>query len=243
MMSLWPRNRLPADSPILVVDALGFASKIKSCDRDSLMLLSERLDRQYHRFRAKTPFGMVLVTAKRVFGSGEFSTFRLNDMFVLYSERPRKDAAHRHLVASLLLFQVLLIEGFVPRGGLGAGLVLRKKDSLLGAGFIDAYEASEKRIEGLRNICGIHLSREFLARIHPSTMAYKLLCFYEGSFFLNPRALTDPDMGQFDNKRILQLLRAAGANDEKLNATARFLTNFEEAHRGKVWVNRERRPT
>ena len=222
------RKPAPSDSPILVVDALGFSSRIKACDMESLVRLSDRLDKQYHRFRAKVPFGLAWVTAKRVFGTREFSTFRLNDMFVLFCEKVMKDAPHRHLVASSLLFHVLLLEGFVPRGGLGAGLVLRKTDSILGGGFIDAYEASEKRPDAIRNVCAVCLSTEFLARVRPSSMTYKLLCFYEGRFFLNPCALTDPEMGKFDSDRILQLLRSSGANVEKLNATERFLQEFED---------------
>ena len=223
-----PRRRVPVDSLILVVDALGFASKINACDKDELTRLSEQLDRQYHRFRAKIPFGIALVTPTRVFGSREFSTFRLNDMFVLIREKARRDAPHRHLVASSLLFHTLLLEGFVPRGGLGAGLVIRRRDSILGNGFIDAYEASEKRPEAIRSVCAIRISEKFLARMPPSRKTSQLICFYEGSFFMNPRALTDPEMGGFDNGRILQLLTSAGANAEKLSSTERFLREFED---------------
>lgn len=223
-----PTKKVPVDSPVLVVDALGFAAKITSCDSDALIRLSNLLDRQYHAFKAKIPFGIMLVAAKWVLGSREFSHFRLNDMFILFSEKSNSDTHHRHAVASSLLYHALLLEGFVPRGGLGAGLVLRTEDTILGQGFIDAYSASEKRPHAVKDVCAIHVSEEFIRRARPSRITYQLLCFYEGRFFINPRALTDPDMGAFDNDRIIGLLRTAGVNAEKLDATERFLREFED---------------
>jgi hypothetical protein len=227
-MLIRPRRKVPVNSPVLVVDALGFAAKIRSCDGDALIRLSDLLDRQYHAFKAKIPFAIMLIIANRIFGSRDFSHFRINDMFILFSEKSNSNAHHRHVVASSLLYQALLLEGFVPRGGLGAGLVLRTEDTILGQGFIDAYEASEKRPQAVKNICAIHVSEEFVRRTRPSRMTYQLLCFYEGRFFINPRTLADPDMGVFDNDRIIGLLRTAGANAEKLDATERFLQEFED---------------
>ena len=227
-MFLWRRSATPTDSPVFVVDALGFAAKIKACDESALVNLSDTLDRQYHRFRAKIPFGAMLVTRKRVFGTRESSTFRLNDMFVLYSEKPSADAAHRYVVAASLLFQVLLTESVIPRGGLGTGPVLRKVDSILGAGFIDAYESSEKRPAVIRDVCAIRLSHAFTGRVRPSEMTYRLLCFYQGELFVNPRAFIDPEMGSFDDERIRQLLIDGCAAEAKLNATMQFLADAED---------------
>jgi hypothetical protein len=227
-MAFWFTKPKPVDSPVLVVDALGFTAKIKSCGKAELQQLSGVLNHQYHRFRSKIPFQIVGVTPTRVFGSSEFSAFRLNDMFVFFSEKPATDAPHRHLVSAVLLQQVLLLEGFIPRGGLGFGLVLRSDDSLLGGGFIDAYEAAEKRPERLRHICAIMLSRSFLARVPRTAFSSRLLRFFDGAYFVDPLAFTDPDMGQFDNERVLQLLKDAGTDDTKMAATKRFLDESED---------------
>lgn len=226
----WPRKNKPFISPVLVIDALGFSARIKSCDIEGLSHIGQRLDRHYHQFRASIPFGVVVTTPNRVYGTSEFSTFRLNDMFILFSDRARDygDAIHRHLVATSVLFHSLLIDGFIPRGGLGFGPVLRSKDSILGGGFIDAYEASEKRSAILKNVCGVQLSLNFLMRLPRSTMTYKLISYYEGAFFLNPLVLVDPDLGPFNSERLLKLLEVAGANREKLDGTARFLSDSED---------------
>jgi hypothetical protein len=120
------------------------------------------------------------------------------------------------------------MEAFVPRGGLGFGLVLQRNQSLLGQGFINAYCTAEKRDVSTRHICAIQVSPAFLARIPRSTNAFRLLCFYEGSFFLNPRFLVDPEMGEFDNERNLRLLSSGGANQEKLDSTDTFLCEMED---------------
>jgi len=227
-MAIWRKSPKPVDTPVLVVDMLGFSRQIKACGVLELAALSATLDHQYHRFRAKVPFGVMLVTGKRVIGSRDFCTFRLNDMFVLFSERQATDAPHRHLVASVLLQQVLLLEGFIPRGGLGTGAVLRTKDTILGAGFIDAYEAGEKRHERFRNICAIQLSQSFMARMPQSKMSHQLLYFFDGMYFINPCSLTDPEMGAFTPQRILDLLTAAGIDSAKLEATTRFFSEAED---------------
>lgn len=74
----------------------------------------------------------------------------------------------------------------------------------------------------------IQLSDEFVKQMAGAGASYQLLCFYEDNFFLNPRALTDPEMGEFSNERVLELLRAAGANSAKTEATGQFLHGFED---------------
>jgi hypothetical protein len=106
------RSGVPRESIVLVIDAFGFASKIKKCDTIELARLSDQLDRQYHRFRAKIPLGIVLVTPSRVFGTREFSTFRLNDMFVLIAKEVGHGALLRHLVASSLIFHTHEFEDY-----------------------------------------------------------------------------------------------------------------------------------
>jgi hypothetical protein len=222
------KKAIPVESPVLVVDALGIATQIRDCDATGLMELSERLDGQYHGFRAMIPFRFVATGPKWVIGSSEFDTFRLNDMFVLFATKAHPDAIHRHALAASLLYHALLTKGFIPRGGLGFGLVLRGQESILGSGFIDAYAEAEKRKDPTRNVCAIQVSNEFIARVPNSKMTRSLLCVYEQRFFLNPRALIDPDMGEFNNGRILGLLKSAGANSEKLDATSRFLNEFQD---------------
>lgn len=222
------KTKASNSSPVLVVDALGFAHRIQRADACALRELGERLDQQYQAFRAKVPFAAVLVTPWGVLGSSDFSTFRLNDMFVLFSKQTREDLSFRYLVASSLLYQQLLLGEFVPRGGLGFGLVLHRGDSLLGQGFIDAYRASEMRDESVRHVCAIQVSCDFLATIPNSEKSWRLLCLYEDCFFLNPRVLTDPEMREFSDERVLRLLEEAGANRTKLNGTEMFLRNLED---------------
>lgn len=222
------RRTKPNNSPVLVVDSLGIGHRIEASDEDALALLADELDSQFHRFQAKVPHALVVVTRRKVFGTREFSTLRLNDMFALFSERPLPDPALRYMISGLILYHQLLIAGSIPRGGLGFGTVLRKRDMVLGTGFLDAYRMAEKRSDEIRNVCAFAISPSFLAHIANSERSYRLLCLYKDHFFLNPRALTDPDMGKFDNRRILSLLRQAGTNPEKLEATRAFLENLED---------------
>jgi len=218
-------------TPVLVVDALGFASRIASANSEQLLALGRRLREQFQRFRAKIPFRAVAVLKNKVLGTREFSTFQLNDMFILFSERGMPDIVLRYLISSILLYQVLLVEGFVPRGGLGFGDTLKGDGFLIGRGFIDAYGASEKRSERHRNVCAIQVSRDLLEQMPPSAKPYKLLVFYEGAFFVHPFGLVDPDLERFDAERVLACLRSAGTNAEKLQATEHFLRNFEDYDR------------
>jgi len=149
-------------------------------------------------------------------------------MFVLFSKKPDDNAVFKHLIATALLYHILLLEGFIPRGGLGFGLVLQGQQSLLGNGFIDAYAAAEKRDIATKDVCAIQLSDQFVARMPRSEKAYRLLCFYEDALFLHPHGLVDPEMGAFDDDRILQCLRSAGVDKTKLDATERFLANLED---------------
>lgn len=187
------RSRKPVLTPVLVVDALGIAGRIASADAPCLAELSETLDRQYLRFRAKIPFRIGAMLFGRVWGSGEFSTFRLNDMFLLYSTKEAPDYSLRYLVSSVLLYQTLLLGAFIPRGGLGFGLVLQGKQSVLGSGFIDAYGMVEQRPESCKDICAILASPAFLTGMQHTAKAQRLLCFYEGRFYVHPRALVDPE--------------------------------------------------
>lgn len=222
------RRTKPNNSPVLIVDSLGMGQRIEASAEDDLSSLADELDSQFHRFQAKVPHALVVVTRQRVFGTREFSTLRFNDMFVLFSERPLPEPALRYMVSGLILYHQLLIAGSIPRGGLGFGAVLRKRDMVLGTGFLDAYRMAEKRSDEIRNVCAFAISPSFLAHITNSEHSYRLLCLYNNHFFLNPRSLTDPDMGKFDNSRILSLLRQSGANPEKLEATRHFLENLED---------------
>lgn len=222
------KSKQPALSPVLVVDALGIAHRIATDDQDVLLGISEKLNQQYYAFRAKVPHKLALVTKRRVFGTREFSTIRLNDMFVLFSERPTRDPALRHLVSASILYHQLLLSGFIPRGALGYGLVLRRGDMILGGGFVDAYHHAEKRNGSTKDVCAIQISPTFFRAIPNTEHAYRLLCLYEGTFFLNPMALTDPDLGSFDSDRIVSLLERSQTNQTKMTATKRFLSQLED---------------
>jgi hypothetical protein len=222
-----PKVSLSA-SPVLVVDALGFTAKLMAASEDDLMSLGRILDQQYYRFKSTVPHRFMFVTRKRVWGSSEFKTFRLNDMFVLYSNKCESENSFSHMVASSLLYQRMILEGLVPRGGLGIGNLLRREDVLVGKGFVDAYAASEKREESTRHICAIQLSLDFLESIPTTEKAYRLLCLYKNRCFLHPWYLTDPEIGQFDADRLVRCLRQNGANEEKLAATTDFLEEFQD---------------
>ncbi len=215
-------------SPVLVIDALGFADRIRTANAEELAALSERLNRQYHRFKSKAPHKLVVVFRSAVWGTREFRTLRLNDMFILHADGPMPDPPQQYTVASLLLYQTMLLEGFVPRGGLGYGLILRKDDSLIGSGFLDAYAASEKREDDTRHICAVRVSLKLVGMLPPGDGTRRLLCFYKNALFLHPWGLVDPDLGAFDKGRVMRCLRDAGANNTKLSATEAFLENFED---------------
>ena len=236
----WFRKLEPCDSPVLVVDALGVSHRIETLNAGELSSLADELDAQFHQFRAKVPHRLVLVTKRRVIGSGEFSTLRLNDMFVLFSERPQPEPALRYLTSASLLYHQLLVTGFLPRGGLGFGPILRRRDMVLGAGFLDAYRVAESRPEAIRNVCAFALSHQFLANVPKTERACRLLCLYKDCFFINPRFLIDPDMGEFDNSRILDLLDEANVNSKKRDATADFLDNLEDYDAARLTGSRSR---
>lgn len=67
-----------------------------------------------------------------------------------------------------------------------------------------------------------------MATIGNSRKALRLVCFYEGHFFLHPYHLVDPDLGAFSPGRVLDCLGAAGTNEDKLNATRKFLAELED---------------
>ena len=186
------------------------------------------LDEQFHQFAAKVPHRAMLVTRTRVRGTSEFATLRLNDMFVLHAGGRIDDPHIRFLLCGSLLFQSLLLAGQIPRGGLAAGPICRSKDLLIGNGFIDAFEAGEKRSERSRDICAVQVSPTFLEGMPNTKRAWQLLCFFEGHFYVHPWTLIDPQMGEFSAERILELLTGSGANAAKLDATRRFLKGLED---------------
>ena len=170
----------------------------------------------------------MLVTPSRVRGTPEFATLRLNDMFVLHAGGPVDDPHIRFMLCGSLLFQSLLLAGHIPRGGLGAGPICRSKDLLIGNGFIDAYEAAEKRSERSRDVCAVQVSPTFLAGMPNTKRAWQLLCFFEGHSYVHPWTLTDPEMGGLSADKVLELLVSSGTNTAKLDATRRFLDGLED---------------
>lgn len=218
----------PNITPVLVLDALGVSEKIAQASVEELTLLADLLDDQYHKFRRRMPNRIVIESKSNVRGTGEFSSIRLNDMFVMYSPAPMDDSVHKYLVASSILYQQMLVAGFIPRGGLGAGFVLRRNDIILGDGFIDAYKAAESRGERFKDICAVQVSSAAFVNARNSEHTYRLLCLYQGRFFINPYTLVDPELGPFTKDRVMEMLHKAGANDEKLSATEQFLDTFED---------------
>jgi hypothetical protein len=213
---------------VLVIDALGFTQRIRAAGSKGLTELAERLRGQFRGFQARVPFEMIAVGLDDVVTSGELATLQLNDMFVLHAMRQLDDVKTRFLISASMLFQQMLLDGQVPRGGLGFGPIHRSRDFLIGNGFLDAYEAAEKRSEHARHICAVLVSPAFMAVIPNTKHAYKLLCAYRGRFYIHPWFLTDPQMGEFNPDRILTLLADAGANRQKLDATRIFLDELED---------------
>jgi hypothetical protein len=222
------RRRLYATF-VLVMDALGFANRVKNADADQLFQLWDEIDRQYTRFRGRIPNTLVIdLGAWGVFGTREMETLRLNDMFIVFSRKRVTDPDIRYLVSASLLYHQMLLEGFIPRGGLGFGLIARGDGLLIGDGFIDGYESAEKRPDEFKDICAVEISPQAMGAIRPTKRRYQLICFYRGRFFLHPYAITDPDLGSFDRDRVLDCLKAAGTNERKLSATAAFLEGMED---------------
>jgi len=225
--SIFSKNK-PSISPVLVMDALGVADRIAAACEAELVSIADELDSQYHRFRLRMPNKVVIAGASKVRGVGEFHSIRMNDMFVMYSPSYIKNAVHKYLVASSILYQQMLVSGFIPRGGLGHGPVLRRKDLILGDGFIDAYRAAEKRGHDFRDICAVQLTPGAFLNAKNCEHTYRLLCWYKGAFFVNPYTLKDPVLGNFSKERILDLLHISGTNKQKLAATEAFLDGFED---------------
>lgn len=221
-------DQTPQESPVLVIDALGVSNQIQYADADGLLAIADNLDRQYVDFQKKVPNSIVTISGNKVTGSSEFSWIRMNDMFVLYSEGAIDDHVLRYLVSSDLLYQQLLISGFIPRGGLGFGLTLRRNDLIIGSGFLDAYRHAEQRPKHCKDICAIELSPGILQRMPNTKHACQLLCMYQGRFYINPGYLSDPEMGTTDYNRVMSLLRQNGANQAKLSATEQFLSELED---------------
>ena len=60
------RKKMTAvETPVLVVDALGFANKIASAGAADLAALGTQLETQFQRFRVKIPFQAMLVTSRK----------------------------------------------------------------------------------------------------------------------------------------------------------------------------------
>lgn len=227
LSSMFEKDK-PNISPVLVMDALGVADRIATASEGQLIRIADELDEQYYKFRLRMPNKIVIASASEVRGTGEFNSARMNDMFVMYSPSYMENGLHKYLVASSILYQQMLVSGFIPRGGLGGGLVLRKKDLILGDGFIDAYRAAEKRGDGFKDICAVQLTPTALINAKNCEHTYRLLCWYKGRFFVNPYTLKDPDLGEFSKKRVLNLLQNSGVNQQKLAATEAFLDGFED---------------
>jgi hypothetical protein len=215
-------------SPVLAVDALGISRQIELSNERNLVELRDKLDRHYHHFRATVPRRLSLVSRWGVWGTSEFETFRLNDMFVLFSRRHVQSQELRYLVSAALLFQTMLLDGFIPRGGLGFGPIIRGRNTLLGRGFLNAYKNCERRGSETKDICAIQVSHEFLMRISRSEKSFHLICFYNDAFFVRPYALIDAELGTFDHRRVLACLQQAGADEKKLSATSAFLSGLED---------------
>ena len=131
---------------MLVAEALGFGARLEKChDPEALADLANTLDDHFHAFMSKVPHRCMFVGKNRVLGTRDFSSLRLNDMFVLFSQTSIQDLPMRYLVATSLAYHQLLRQGFIVRGGLEFGMVLRKKDIFIGRGFLDAYLAAEKK--------------------------------------------------------------------------------------------------
>ncbi len=219
----------PFVSPVLAVDGLGFNARIDACrDAESLGRLALELDAQFHGFRSKIPFEVMRVGPDEVLGSDEFSTVRFNDMFILFSESPRDNLPLRYLVAASLAYHQLLANGFIVRGGLGFGPVVHHRDLFLGRGFLDAYRMAESRAGPVRDVCAIMVSPSFFWEVSWSRQCCRVICLYEDHYFVHPNFLVDPEMGEFDNDRILRCLKDAGADAKKMTETKRFLERFED---------------
>jgi hypothetical protein len=61
-----------------------------------------------------------------------------------------------------------------------------------------------------------------------SEKSCRLVCFYNDAFFVHPYALVDPELGAFDQRRVLAGLQQAGADEQKLCATSAFLSGLED---------------
>lgn len=202
--------------------------RIDDCrDPVSLANLATELDRKFYEFQSRVPHTLMVVGRQRIFGTRDFSSLRLNDMFILYTGRTIKDLPGRYLVAGSIIYHQLLRSSVIVRGGLGFGPVVRHRDLFVGRGFLDAFRMAEKRSKAVRDVCGILVSPSLYMLVAGSERWCRLLCFYQDHCFLNPMALTDPDQGEFDEDRILRCLSEAGTNSKKLTATRRFLEGFE----------------
>jgi hypothetical protein len=87
----------PNESPVLVMDALGIASKIASANEFELISLADKLDEQYHNFKLRIPNSVVIDTKKDILGSQEFSSLRMNDMFIVFSRKELPDFCLRYM--------------------------------------------------------------------------------------------------------------------------------------------------
>lgn len=216
-------------SHVLAIDALGFAERLERSNDNELAEIWQVAQAQYHRFRASLPnLWVVNLWRGLVLSSGEFEATRLNDMFIVHSRRHMREEGLRYLIAGSLLYQQLLCVGFIPRGGLGVGPLMGRRDLLIGPGFVDAYRQAEKRAVETRNICAVQVSPGVVSGLRTSSKAHNLLCAYRGHHFIHPWALRDPELGPFDKDRVLQCLGAAGTNSEKLDATAEFLEHVAD---------------
>ena len=53
-------SKKPSLSPVIVIDALGIAEKIENANEHELILLADKLDEQYHKFKLRIPNSIVI---------------------------------------------------------------------------------------------------------------------------------------------------------------------------------------
>ena len=135
------------DTPVLVVDALGLSNEMKSTDGAELLRIVEKLGS----------------AVSRLPGEGAAPCDVRSPVGHLGNQGFRDDSAERHVRRVLtapgresgaalfdcvhVAYQTFLLAQVISRGGLGYGSLVKSKDLMLGAGFFDAYETSEKRAD------------------------------------------------------------------------------------------------
>ena len=148
----------------------------KAGEMDNPLAIFYQDRKKYQKFRRQTKFRVACIV---LFQQAARCNFQLHNYII--NRRPVREfqQAVRYMVAASILYHQLLLAGFMPRGGLGFGLVLRRKDMVLGGGFLDAYNVAEKRSDELRHICAIELSSNFCLNIANTEHSWRLVCLYK----------------------------------------------------------------